>query len=85
MKEDADPTPRHDLVFPAILADTKHLAQDLNLYLSALLDNRESFQYFPLWLSEFRILRIIYAYYVCLPKVSQPNPLAIDFTDQYVG
>jgi hypothetical protein len=58
-----------EIVFPAILANTRNLDQVVDAYLTTLLE-RGNFQFFPIWNSELKVLRKIYSLYMRLPKVS---------------
>jgi Zn(2)-Cys(6) binuclear cluster domain-containing protein len=61
---------RFDFVFPAILADTTNIERIVDQYLTSLIENMDSFRYFPLWKSDLSVLRKIYLLYLSLPRVS---------------
>jgi hypothetical protein len=66
---------REDVVFPAILADNDDaIAAQVEAHLAKILENRNHFQFFPVWASSLKVLRIFYKYFLGLPRRSR-NPL----------
>jgi hypothetical protein len=62
---------RKDPVFPAVLviSNEAQMRIEIDSYLSGLL-RPECFQFFPLWKSKLKVLKLIYDYYSKLPAVS---------------
>ncbi|QDS72754.1 hypothetical protein FKW77_004126 [Venturia effusa] len=54
---------QHHQVFPALLMDTENLVDAVDKHIESLLDERVSFQSFPLHRSPLQVLKAIYLYY----------------------
>jgi hypothetical protein len=69
------PVVRDDFVFPAILVDSENtIASQVEAHLANILADRNQFQYFPVYQSSLKVLRLFYKYYLSLHSHSR-NPL----------